>query len=525
METREYTALPPEYSQPAPEFAPPADEFGGKSGPQPEKKKRKHKKWLYSIAVLFVAAISVGFWGSSASAQESFPVSPRAEGDPEVTIHRAIIQRAASSGYSMVEYKFSLDNHETEYPVYLFFQVTDVNGKQTELSPSPAHIYEDIDGERDWIETTGLDTFGPLTLTIYAGHDTEDGIKWTATSKLVEEEQLPDITFNVDKAVYVPTGNGEPAHVEYIWTLKTKDESLYPFTVYGFVQDGDNYVHEDSNSPFTVDGSESGFSSSVPVGGMQGDLSVRMNATFHWEEADTDITIFAESPVDMSAKTDEPTTYPLGTGNLVITVYNNTFDMSAQDDPDFPYLKILLHTTIPEAEFGGLTLPEPYDVPGDDFDAVGYVLHYNSEFDYGYDPSRDDLAFARRQGSLLLKEDVELVPPADDGNRYINIHVLWKSNSDQIPKMEVILDLGDGDDWLYEGDQPFASEGYFYLAQVPDPEREGYTFTGWYDSEGNKVEYISYYDFFPLLPNAQSREDRDWNTIESVILHAGWKKN
>ena len=120
---------------------------------------------------------------------------------------------------------------------------------------------------------------------------------------------------------------------------------------------------------------------------------------------------------------------------------------------------------------------------------------------------------------------MELVPPDDDGNRYVNIHVVWKNKSDGIPEMEVILDLGNGDDLLFDGDQPFASEGYFYLAQVPDPEREGYTFMGWYDDYGNKVDYISYYDFYPLLPNAQSREDRDWNNPQPVILHAGWKQN
>ena len=475
--------------------------------------------------MLIVAGLAIGKWGGSSAASDSFPVSPRQPGDPEVTISRAVVQRAASSGYSMVEYKYSMDNHETEFPVYLFVQVTDCNGKKTELTPSPAHIYEDIDGEREWIETTGLDTIGPMTLTIYSGHDTEDGIKWTATSRLVEEEHLPDITFTVDKAVYVPAGGGEPAHVDYSWTLKTKDETLYPFTVYGFAEDETNYNRGDSNSPFTVDGSESKFSSSMPVNGMQGDLSVHMNATFHWEEADTDITIFAEKSVDMSAKGDEPEGYPLGDGTLVITVFNNTFDQAFADDPDFPWIYVLLRGTYAESAFTGLELPEPYDVEGDDFDAVGYVLHYNSEFDPGYDESKADEQFTIKLGSTLTVEDVEKVPPSADGNRYINIHVLWACNNDGIPKMEVILNLGNGDDWLYEGDQPFASEGYFYLAQVPEPEREGYTFTGWYDKTGRKVEFISYYDFFPALPDAQSREDRDWSNPQAVELDAGWVKN
>ena len=525
METREYTALPPEFSQPAPEFTPLPDEFSQGSGPQPPKKIKRKIKWLYSIAVLVVFGLGVGLWGGSASAsQDSFPVSPRKDGDPLVTIEKAVIMRAASSNFSVVGYKYSLDNQETEFPIYLFFQVTDSHGTKTELSSSPAHVRSDIEGETGSVETTELDSKGPMVLTIYAGWDTENGIKWTATSKDVEEEHFPDCEFVIDKAVYVPAGNGLGARVEYSYRLEA-DPECYPFTVYAFLEDETNYNVSDPNCPVTIDQSQPFGDGTFFVSGLQGDLELHMNATFTYE--DGEITIFAEKEVDMSAKKDEPEVpvYPLGDGNIVLTVYNNSFDIESADDPVFPYLKILAHETIPESEFSEFTLPEPFDPDSDDFDAVGFVLHYNSEFDIGYEPDMAGMEFVRKLGPVLTREDVEAVPPAADGNRYVNIHVLWLCNLDERPKLEVILNLGNGEDMLFEGDQPFASEGYFYLAAVPDPEREGYTFTGWYNKEGRKVDFISYYDFFPLLPGAQSREDRDWEHPQPVELDAGWKKN
>ena len=523
METREYTALPPEFSRPAPEFAaPPPDEFDQGSGPQtPKNKHRKFTKWLYAAAVLVVAALAIGKWGgASASSGDTFPVSPRQDGDPEITISRAIIMRAASSDYSMVGYTYSLDNHDTPFPIYLFTQVTDINGKKTDLTPSPAFIREKIVDENQSIETTGLYNREGMVLTLYAGWDTEAGIKWIAESRPVEEEYFPEITFTVDSAVYYPRGGSLGERVEYTYTLDAEPD-CYPFTVYSFAEDQNNYVRGGADDPATVTQSQKKGSGVIYTDGMEGDLSVHMNATFSYEGGE--VTIFAEAPVDMSNKVNHPT-FPLGSGNIVLTVYNNSYDMETRDDPDFPYMKILAHETIPEDEFREFILP-PAEYVGEDWDNAGYILHYNCEFDHGYDPSAAEDEFVLELGPVLTIQDVETVPPAADGNRYVNIHVMWISNSPMRPKLEIILDLYDGEDELVEGDTPFASEGYLYLAAVPIPEREGYTFTGWYDSENRKVEFVSYYDFFPLFPGATSREDRDWTNPQAVELHAGWKKN
>lgn len=219
--------------------------------------------------------------------------------------------------------------------------------------------------------------------------------------------------------------------------------------------------------------------------------------------------------------------WPLGTGTIVLTVYNNTFSFDAADDPDFPYIKVLMHETFADEEFSAISLPEAID-DNEGWDPAGYILHYNAEFDYGYEPSSETGEFVRViNGGILTADDVEAVPPDANGTRYVNIHVMWLPLFNDEPKMRLELDLNDGSGEVeaWEADQPFASEGFTYLAVFGEPGRDGYTFTGWFDSEGNKVDFISYYDFFPLLPGAQSREDRDWQNPQAIRLTAGWGKN
>ena len=91
------------------------------------------------------------------------------------------------------------------------------------------------------METTELDSRSDMILTIYAGWDTgEHELKWIAVSRPVEEEVLPEWNFTVDKAVYVPAGNGMGPHVDYSYELNA-DPECYPFTVYAFIEDETGY--------------------------------------------------------------------------------------------------------------------------------------------------------------------------------------------------------------------------------------------------------------------------------------------
>jgi len=240
------------------------------------------------------------------------------------------------------------------------------------------------------------------------------------------------------------------------------------------------------------------------------------------------------TPAPTPAPTPEPTpeplpAWPLGDGTILVTVYNNTFDFTNVDWDNFSeedVLRILLREEIPEKDFTSLTLPEPEpdaDDPDWDYEFAGYVLHYGNEFDAGFDPTSRVAPFARAVGETLTREQVEWVPPGADGVRYVNVHVLWRSGAEP-GEMALILSDGLGHTERYDPVTPYASEGYAYLAAYPAPEREGYVFTGWYDAEGNPVEFVSYFDFFDEIKGDDGYLDYDWQHPHPVTLTAGWEK-
>lgn len=212
-------------------------------------------------------------------------------------------------------------------------------------------------------------------------------------------------------------------------------------------------------------------------------------------------------------------TFPLSEGMIYVTVYNNSFDMSAADDPYDPYARVLMRKEIPESEFTELVLPEP-DYVGGDWEYTGYAIQYNGAFDRGRDESNTYGTFARPIGDILSWDEVEWVPPSEDGVRYVNIHAMWRSRITDHIKMPLVFDDGMGNTTTYEGDTPFASEGYAYVYAYPVPEREGYRFTGWYDSEGNLVEAVAYTDF---LDYNSAEGDYDWTHPHPFVLYAGWE--
>ena len=532
MDEREFSPLPAEFSAPPPEAAPLPPEFGQTSGPQTGTKSanRKRIKWLYAIAVILIAAIANGnIGGTSAPVPPDNPVvieQPGEEGDPTIFIDYAYYTPAASSDFSMVDYSYSIDPNETSYPIRVYAKVVDGKGKEAVPETDP-----DIwDSDRDLLiysmETTGLSETG-MKLVITAEFEKDGETRQVAVSKAVEREVFPEVSIEIDYAKYIPAVGGNPAFVGYSYTIKTDDDSIYPISVHSFLEDGSGTVKGRDGDPAVIDKGAAIDEYQILPAGLKGDLKLSLSAEFAYRNGS--ITIFAESPVDMSAKADEPEpepqTWPLGDGMVFITVYNNSFDFESADDPLFPMMKILLHEEMNEADWQDITLPDAYD-PNEDWDPAGFILHYNGEFDFGYDNASEYSEFVHvLEGNVLTKEDIELVPPTADGSRYVNVHVMWYPlrNYDFKLRLELALNDGTDDAEVWEADQPFASEGYTYLAVFGEPERDGYTFTGWYDAEGNKVDYVSYYDFFDPLPDAQTREDRDWEHPKTVRLTAGWE--
>ena len=232
----------------------------------------------------------------------------------------------------------------------------------------------------------------------------------------------------------------------------------------------------------------------------------------------------APAPTETTAPPTEPeepplpvyATYPLGDGNCVITVYNDVFDPENNWEN-----RVLLQQTVSERDFTELTLPAAEPVEG--FEAVGYALHYGKPDDEGYDETADLDGYARMVSNPLTAEELTWVPVSSDGVRYVNIHVLWRYTGQQEYPLPLVLDDGMGNQTQYDASTPLASGGCTYLSAYPVPEREGYVFTGWYDENGERVDYIYAHVFYPVLYDENGEfMDYDWRNPKTVTLYAGW---
>ena len=240
-------------------------------------------------------------------------------------------------------------------------------------------------------------------------------------------------------------------------------------------------------------------------------------------------------PVQVAEAANELPVFPLSSGKVSIVVYNDTmsFQVPTPVGNEYEYT-ILDVNTFPMEAFFEYELPEPIAPSGYTF--LGWVVHVGNPFDlnsewnpfafYDGDPPVDVLTssgtYAFPVERTLTRADVEHIPPDAEGVRNVNVHAVWTR---QDPAEELLF-LGDGQGNLtaYDMDVPLASEGYLYLCRYPVPEREGWTFTGWYDSEGNRVDLlVCYFSFVPMLYNEDGDFiGYDWNTSAPVYLTAGW---
>lgn len=229
-------------------------------------------------------------------------------------------------------------------------------------------------------------------------------------------------------------------------------------------------------------------------------------------------------------------TYPLGDGKVTITVYNDTliYDVPSTIETE-SYVTILALDTLPESEFESYALPAAWTPEGYEFG--GWVVHVNNPMDlsaggdifseYGGDPPPEALtggdSFVFPIYGSLTREDIERVPPGDDGVRYVNVHAVWIQRETDDPL--IFLDDGEGNTTGYGMESPIASEGYLYLCCYPVPAADGREFDGWYDAEGNRVDLLSsFFSFASVLRNPDgSFAGYDWSHYEPIYLTAHWK--
>lgn len=186
----------------------------------------------------------------------------------------------------------------------------------------------------------------------------------------------------------------------------------------------------------------------------------------------------------------------------IITVYADYFDVAEMGIPT------LMEQTVQESTFTELALPEAPVYEG--YSVQGYVITFDN--------------VAVNVGFSLTLDELQLVPVREEDQiRHVSVHPIWLVN-EGVNNWEyapvVTLDSGDTTVSL-PLDLPLASGGTFYVCAIV-PEREGYTFAGWYDEQDNLVYSLFAGDLF-----TQTGEDGsiDWKKPTNVTLTAKWVKN
>lgn len=554
----EYTALPPEYGQ----RTAPAQETSGK------------KRRLRQLAALPVILL-IGFlcFHRVLPPQPTVPTEPEttepvqtevestaepvstelATEAPELPAGSVVldVQYAVRDGNTVL-YQYSVytpypstqeekDAYEGDvWPVSVYAQVRDEHNHAVNPQTDP-EVWEDYPetNEERSIDATGLE--GELTLTLRAVYTEHDVERQTVVelplaqippapscSAVLEAFPGGDIDFT---ATLLPQPGDDHEYALQTWYMGQL--CYYEGEKMGFSL-GDNPrelpVTGDSEHGYSVHYAGGSAAASLPEGA---ELAVYVGL----KDLSTGYLYMIESNrIDTAVAKPAAPAYPLGDGKLVITVYNDTltFDYPSAVDSD-DYRTLLAMEEIPEASFTSYPLPSALTPDGYDF--AGWVIHVNNPMDlssetdlfgeYNGDPpietllGEDNFAFPV-QGSLT-RDDVERVPPGEDGVRYINVHAVW---IDQHPsEQRLFLDDGAGNETAYGMETPIASEGYLYLCNYPVPTREGLVFDGWYDEDGNRVDLLV--GFFSFYPTAYDEDGNfigyDWTTNKDVRLVAHWK--
>lgn len=560
----ELTLPPPEVgANPALEYTAPPPEFDQGSGPVGETptKKRRLRQFLCIPAVLLLGFLFLH--GTKPLPEQPVSTAPVETVPPETPpVETATEAPAIPEGsvvfdvlYAVREgdlVRYSYEVHdatlgpdgygypETPWPISVYAQVSDEDGQAVAPEDDP-----DIwDTERDWqehvINAEGLS--GELTLTLRAEYE-QDGetCQSVFTKQLEALPPAPELTASLEAV------SGRDGEIDYTAVLKPQpgDVHDYQLSVWFMgqhVRDGEEttgFSLGDDPRTLPVEGNnQDGYQVRYTGGSVLSSLPEGLELTVYLglRDASTGYVYYVESNPITTQPAEVLPTYPLADGKIALTVYNDTmtFEVPSPVQTD-EYQTILDTNAFPEAEFTEYTLPDPIAPKGYDF--AGWVIHVNNPFDlstdanvfgdYNGDPPVDVLInesnYAFPIGDVLTREDLEKVPPDEDGVRWVNVHAVWIARNPE--DVRLYLDDGNGKVTEYGMDSPMASEGYLYLCRYPVPERDGLVFNGWYNEDGERVDLlVSFFSFTPMLYDSQGGfEGYDWNRSQSVHLTAHWR--
>lgn len=229
-------------------------------------------------------------------------------------------------------------------------------------------------------------------------------------------------------------------------------------------------------------------------------------------------------------------------GTVHILVYNDSFDEKHfQQSGLGEYNLLLAEETFAESYFtegGSYTLPS-YEKAQEEngYEFLGWAAYYKKK-------KADGGPKLVLLPDTLTEENLLCFAPAD-GVREVEIHAAWRmagngdgtqtgSNMTNTLILQAQGGLIEGEESItYNAATPLASAGAVYLCAYPVPVREGYTFTGWFETPGageekgtgaeaaQSVERLYATAFYEKDEGAA---EPDWSAPKSIVLYAGWKK-
>lgn len=200
---------------------------------------------------------------------------------------------------------------------------------------------------------------------------------------------------------------------------------------------------------------------------------------------------------------------PDNDGTVYFTVNNCSFDEN--------YMSLVLaEGSISAADLAnGATIELPQPVQVDGYEFVCWVMSGRG------DP------VPVTDGSIDINE-IRSRTPDENGDIRITVNAVWRAVTDNGMRFMLTLDANGG---AINGDQsktvntcgPLMSGTNTYPATYGTPQRDGYTFIGWFaDAEcsGDPIKIIPATSFFAVNANGET----DWSAPVTVTLYAGWAK-
>lgn len=200
---------------------------------------------------------------------------------------------------------------------------------------------------------------------------------------------------------------------------------------------------------------------------------------------------------------------PMTDGTVYYTVNNCSFDEN--------YMPLVLaEGSISVADLANgatIELPQPLQVDGYEF--VCWVMSGRG------DP------VPVTDGSIDI-DDIRSRTPDENGDIRITVNAVWRAVTDNGMRFMLTLDANGG---AIDGEPsktvnacgPLMSGTNTYPAMYGTPQRDGYTFIGWFaDAEcsGDPIKIILATSFFAVNANGET----DWSAPVTVTLYAGWAK-